>query len=537
MRRRFALVVAGVLVAACSSVPRERSADLILTNARVFTADAARPFAEAIAIRGETIAAVGTVAEVSRLAGPSTRSIDAGGRLIIPGLNDAHFHGGTTVTHSALALTPLEPSLDEVLAALKNAVAGARPGTWIMGPIGGTVLDDARSTRDTLDQIAANNPVALYAWSGHGVILNSAAMAALQVAENEPDPAGGFFVRDASGRLTGVAHEYAVYRLSRKLSQMVPFEEQVESYRSTAGQAAKWGLTSIQDFGPLPLADTVRVIDSAQVPLRWRVMTFLHPGDQPVSVKPQLPNITVSGIKWILDGTPVERLAAMRADYLDRAGWQGRTNFTRNELRAILEDAATRGEQPLFHAVGDAAIEMVLSVLEETGGAARWASRRVRIEHGDFLMPDQFARARALGVIVVQNPAHLTIPQIIGARYTPEVTKAAQPMRSLLSAGIPLALGSDGPMNPFLNIMFATTHPVNPSEKLTREEAVTAYTRGSAFAEFAESRKGMLRADMLADLAVLSQDIFTVPAEALPATESVLTIVGGRIVHDTLQGK
>jgi predicted amidohydrolase YtcJ len=158
----------------------------------------------------------------------------------------------------------------------------------------------------------------------------------------------------------------------------------------------------------------------------------------------------------------------------------------------------------------------------------------VRLEHGDFVSGDLLPVARRLGVVVVQNPTHFAIdPALLRRRYG-RVPEQFQTVRSILAAGVPLAFGSDGPRSPGLNLMFAVTHPTDPAEALTREQAVTAYTRGSAYAEFAEHEKGTLAPGMLADLAVLSQDIFTVPTEALPATVSVLTLVGGAIVHDDL---
>jgi predicted amidohydrolase YtcJ len=188
----------------------------------------------------------------------------------------------------------------------------------------------------------------------------------------------------------------------------------------------------------------------------------------------------------------------------------------------------------MFHVVGDSAIALVLNALASTGSASIWRGTRVRLEHGDGLTPDQFDRARRLGVIVVQNPTHLDLGGLLAERYDPAFLANFQPLRSLVEAGIALALGGDGIFNPFLNIMAAVTHAHRPAEALTREQAVVAYTRGSAFAEFAEHEKGTLEPGMLADLAVLSHDIFAVPLAVLPATTSVLTVIGGRVVWDEL---
>jgi hypothetical protein len=180
----------------------------------------------------------------------------------------------------------------------------------------------------------------------------------------------------------------------------------------------------------------------------------------------------------------------------------------------------------------------VLSLLEQTGGASGWSRERVRIEHGPGLQPDLLDAAKRLGVVVVQNPLHLRGSRAqLAEIYDSAALASLAPLRSLVERGIPLAFGADQNgegMSPFLNIMVATTHPANPKEALTRDQAVIAYTRGSAFAENAEREKGTLAPGMLADLVVLSQNIFTVPAAALPDTHSVLTIIGGKVAYDEL---
>jgi predicted amidohydrolase YtcJ len=163
--------------------------------------------------------------------------------------------------------------------------------------------------------------------------------------------------------------------------------------------------------------------------------------------------------------------------------------------------------------------------MEASGGAAVWADKRVRFEHGDGLFPDLIPRAHALGIVVVQNPTHFAV---LGE----DVLHTSQPVRSLLAAGVPVAFGSDGVTNPFLNLMLAVTHPHQHTEGIPLEQALIAYTRTGAYAEFEEQNKGTLTAGKYADLAVLSQDIFTVPLAKLPATRALLTIVGGRVACD-----
>jgi predicted amidohydrolase YtcJ len=206
--------------------------------------------------------------------------------------------------------------------------------------------------------------------------------------------------------------------------------------------------------------------------------------------------------------------------------------FPQTELAAMLRETLHDHDQLLLHVSAYPPAAAMLSAMQAAGGAQVWAKQRVRFEHGDGLIPDLIPRVKEMGIVVVQNPTHLAGVNVLPAIGTTLEGLKAQPLRSLLAAGIPVALGSDGPTNPYLNIMFASLDPDRPSEAITREQAVVAYTLTSAYAEFAEKDKGSLEPGKLADLAVLSQDIFKVDASDLPKTESVLTLVGGKIVYD-----
>jgi predicted amidohydrolase YtcJ len=305
-------------------------------------------------------------------------------------------------------------------------------------------------------------------------------------------------------------------------------------------QAAHWGITTVQNMSnPITAERCVDLFEKAPPPIRVRVMWFGLTDEHGRLTKERhdlpahpAPLVTVSGTKWILDGTPIERSAAMRKPYADRPSTSGELNFSEKEMEDMLRESLQRDDQLLVHVVGDRTVEMFLKAMDETGGKAVWGKRRVRIEHGDGILPDLVARVREMGVVVVQNPTHLALRELMLKRYGNERADQLQPLRSLLDAGIPLALGSDGAANPYLNIMLATIYPGKPHEAITREQAVTAYTLTSAYAEFAEKDKGSLEPGKLADLAVLSQDIFKAPADDLSKTESVLTMVGGKIVYD-----
>jgi predicted amidohydrolase YtcJ len=204
--------------------------------------------------------------------------------------------------------------------------------------------------------------------------------------------------------------------------------------------------------------------------------------------------------------------------------------FSEKEMEAILQESLANNSPLMVHVSGYLSAAAMLDAMDATGGKKVWDGKRVRFEHGDGLYPDLIPRAKEMGIVVVENPTHFDAGLLPAERVG---TKEVQPFRTLLAAGIPLALGSDGPMNPYLNIMLACIDPSRPTEAITREQAVTAYTLTSAYAEFAEKEKGSLEPGKLADLAVLSRDIFEVPLADLPRTESVLTMVGGKIVYNS----
>jgi predicted amidohydrolase YtcJ len=537
MVRLVAGAVTLAFLSACAGAP---GPDTVLVNGKVFTANVAAPWAQAIAITGERITAVGDTAAIDALARSNTRRIDLGGRTVIPGINDAHVHVGPSLpTHDVPG--PNEPTPEQVVAALAAADKEAAPGLSLTLPIGGRVWDEPSIDRAWLDARVSARPVTLQAYTGHGWILNSAAIAEAGLDESIGDPDGGRFGRDAAGRLDGRVEENAMLLVQRRLTAKVEKAARPESFRRFSVQALQFGITSVHLMAnALPHPETVDAVVAAATPLRWRILRWpikeagAETQDSKAHLPPQpTPRIDARGMKWMLDGTPIERLAAVRQPYADRPQEHGRVNFSAERIAQFVGWAYATEDPIAVHAVGDRAIETYIAALEQAGRAETWRAKRPRLEHGDLLMPDLIPRAKALGLVVVQNPSHLMIRDDILARLGADRARVVQPMKSLVEAGVPLALGSDGPLNPFLNILFATTHAVNPPEALSREQAVTAYTYGSAFAEFAERDKGRIVAGALADLAVLSADVFTVPPPQLPAIVSLLTIVSGQPAYDT----
>jgi predicted amidohydrolase YtcJ len=540
MQRTLALfILSGLATTAAADPPRT-----ILFHGDVFTADPAMPHAQAIAITGDRITAVGSDAAVLALATPGTRKIDLGGRVVFPGLNDAHVHvavpQGVYVNAPDFVPGP-GPTLTEIKAVIAQQVAATPPGTLLLGFIGTAVLDDPAATRFSIDMVAPAHPVVLFGWSGHGTLFDTRAMTLLGISDHEANPFGGGYGRlPFTTVLDGRAHEYAEFGIRRKLLALVSDDALVAAYRGFSAQAVQLGFTSLQDMAVgLTHQRALSVLRAADLPVRVRsICVPLTPAEPCATSADPTPRLRAAGVKWITDGTPIERRAFVMTPYADSPDSVGEFNFPPAPFLALTASQRTGAparDQVLFHSVGDAAISNVLDALEATGGSAAWANRRTRIEHGDMMFGDDIARAAALGVIVVQNGTHLGLTQLFAERLVPAVFEQLEPLRSLLAAGVQLALGTDGigrPLSPFVDIMLLVIHPTHPAEALSVEQAVTAYTRGSAYAEFEEHRKGTLAPGRLADVAVLSQDIFHVQPFALPATFSVMTIVGGDVVWD-----
>jgi predicted amidohydrolase YtcJ len=517
--------------------------ETILFNGKIFTAEQ-QQFIQALAIQGDRIAAVGDSDRIRKMAGPLTKLIDLRGRVVIPGLNDAHNHMRIRPANWVdLQFTDSLPKGSELLRAIREAVHKYPPGTFLAATIGTAVFRDTTVDRVRLDGAAPSHPVILTTFTGHAAILNSAALTKLGISENEADPLGGRYERTSDGKLTGVLREYATVRLSRRIGDLTSDKDAIAELRATLADSAERGITTLQIMSE-KMAPGRYVDLSKQVPnlIRLRIMrmpmTSTNGRDnsegQSIPRNPS-PLITVSGTKWLLDGVPVEGTFTPRSA---KPGLQFfgdlQMSLPPRELYAMLRETDQSGDQLLVHVTGYAAAAAMLEAMQNSGGVQEWAPRRVRFEHGDALFPDLIPRVKRLGVIVVEQGTHLDMTEIAPELMPSIRAEKSQPMRSLLAAGIPLVLSSDedGSSNPFLEIMLATKHPNHPSEAISREEAVIAYTRTAAYAEFAEKEKGSLASGKLADLAVLSQDIFTVPSGDLPETVSILTIVGGKMIYD-----
>jgi predicted amidohydrolase YtcJ len=504
MKRALSVVVLCLLPALAFAAP-----SLVILNAKVFTGDANGSFAEGLAIEGNKIVAVGTSNQMKALAGPKTRIVNADGKLVIPGINDAHTHPGLATTRIGFAEN-IDATTEQLLAALQSVVEEAPADFWLVGTSGPAVILDATLTRQKLDEVAPGRKVMVTAFTGHGTAVSTAGLAALGVGLDAPDPLGGWFGRDASGKLNGRASEYAEYDLQRRFGELATEDELLDSIRAFSDDAIRFGITSAQ---AMPYVNEERfgtAIRNSGVPLRIRNIAFPAVADP--SFKPQ-----GTAVKWILDGTPIERGGALRtSQYPDHT--QGRLNFT--DIDAFLKTARDRRAQILLHASGDKTVAQALNRL------AKSTFERPRIEHGDGLQQDLYDVAKKAKAIVVLNPTHFPF------RGAYPAGQQYMPGQGLVKNGIPIAIGSDGPLNPYLNMFFAITREDTPAQKMSRVDVLRAYTSGSAFAEFTETTKGRIAPGMLADVAMLSQDILTVEPALLADTHSVLTIIDGKVVAE-----
>lgn len=541
--RRISLTLVAVLLLLLFAGPAraDHAADTVLYNGKIFTADDGRPWVQAVAIRGSRIVAVGNNGPVRALAGSGTRSINLGGRVVVPGFNDSHSHLGVGFPRLTLPFINIPgpgPTLQQALDQVAQAVAIAVPGEWILAFVGETVILDPAATRLVIDPVAPNNPVLLLTWSSHSAVINTRAMAAGGIAETQPNPFGGSYNRfPGTNVVNGVVNEYALFRLVRAIRAEVPDEVLRAQFEGLSALVAQVGVTSVQEMTiGLTRARSERILAGANLKVRLRSMCVPMSLNESCETNLFDPTdwLTSSGTKWLLDGTPVERSAFLREPYADFPG-NGHSNVTPGELTQIVRKSLLGlpvRSQLITHNVGDRAIDNILGELDRQAPDFIWRLLRPRIEHGDLIHPEQIEKARRLGAIVVQNPTHLTLDW--ETPLGPARAAAAEPLQSLLDGGVRLAFGSDSPQaNPFVDLFFAVTHPFRPAEALTMEEAVTAYTRGSATAEFQEWQKGSIKPGYLADLAVLSQDIFTVPPPAVPGTVSLLTLVGGEVTWDS----
>ena len=526
-------------------------ADLVITNARVRTMDERRPEAEAVAVIGNRIVAVGSDAEIKRLIGPATRAIDAGGRLILPGFNDAHVHfmsGGFQL--SSVDLRDAD-SPQEFAERIRRYSEKLPSGRWITGGD----WDHERwpgaplPTKELIDPFTKDRPVFVNRLDGHMALANSYVLKLAGITRQTPDPPGGEILRDPkTGEPTGILKDAAmsyVYRIMPEPS----FEEKLEAARRATEHAASLGVTSVQDVSAGADVGVYQVLlERGELKTRIYAVSPLPQWERlrAVGVRAAFGSamLRIGGLKGFADGSLGSTTALFFEPYKDAPNTRGLASDEMPRMLERVRGADRAGLQVMIHAIGDRANHEILSIYERVARENGERDRRFRIEHAQHIRPQDIPRFARAGVIASMQPYHaIDDGRWAEKRIGPERIKTTYAFRALLDANATLAFGSDwtvAPLNPLLGVYAAVTRRTLdgknpngwvPEQKITVEEAVRAYTVGSAYAEFAEKEKGRIAPGMLADMVMLSQDIFRIDPSEIEKTRVLLTIVDGRIVY------
>jgi predicted amidohydrolase YtcJ len=525
---------------------------LLLLNGRVWTGDPAHPAAEAIAIEGSCVAAVGTTAEIRNLAGKG-QAIDLGGAFVVPGFIDSHVHfldGGFRLASVQLRSAGTR---DELVSRIKAFAATAPAGTWITGgDWDHTLWGGELPRRDWIDAVTPNHPVWVNRLDGHMALANTAALKAVGVADDVKDVSGGEIVRDASGRPTGLLKDNAMSLVEAKVpAPSTQMEDR--ALEAAMRYVAAQGVTSVHNMGTwaelgvfaraasrhalktriyaaVPLSTWARLCDAVE---SRRFGGDGHGDDW----------LRVGALKGFMDGSLGSHTAAFEQPFTDAPADRGLFVNKPEDMYAWTSAADKARLHVLIHAIGDRAISTVLGIFERVERENGPRDRRFRIEHAQHLAPADIPRFGALGVIASMQPYHAIddgrwADRVIGA----ERSRTTYAFRSLLDAGARLAFGSDwyvAPPTPIEGIYAALTrrtldgkHPDGwiPEQKIAVEDALGAYTTGGAYASFEERQKGTIAPGMLADITVIDRDLRTIPPAEIRSARIVRTIIGGETI-------
>ena len=553
MRR---LPLAFLLLAACGPSASD-AADLILTNATVYTGDSTTAPVAAVAVKGGVIVYAGDAAGAEALRGDATEVIDLTGRFVYPGFVDAHAHfGGIGQRELVLNLQGINTK-DEFLAKVEAAVQGVAAGEWVTGRGWIETFWDPPvfPTRHDLDRIAPNNPVILTRADGHASIANSAALRVAGVTGATDAPPGGAINLDSDGEPTGMLIDAAQDLVRQHVPDMS--EAQLERGLELASErSARLGWTQIQDahgsWGEV--ARMRRLLADGRIKVRL-YKAISGPGEAADSLIAMGPlaaeangRLVVRTIKVVIDGALGSRGAALLEPYSDDPATRGLITTDTIELKSMLERALRAGIQVEAHAIGDRANRILLDMFAAAFAAVPASERRVaeprwRNEHSQIVSPADLPRFKELGVIASMQPSHAIgdlhfVPSRIGV----ERTAGAYAWKSLLDMGVAVAGGTDAPVElgePMIEFYAAVARKDmqgrdgpgwHPEEAVSRHQALRMFTWFPAFAAFAEDSAGTIAVGKRADFTVLDKDIMTVPVAEILTTKNVMTVVGGEIV-------
>ena len=531
------------------------AAELIIHNALIWTVNAKQPEAEALAVLNGRFVAVGTEAEVMRWQGPHTRIVDAKGNRLLPGFNDAHVHfsdGGASLSSVQLVNVT---SLKDFVQRIADYAAHAPKGEWIRnGEWDETKWSPSRlPTRQDIDAVTPDNPVAIDRYDGHMLLVNSKALALAGITAKTPDPPGGLIVRDASGEPTGALKDAAT-ELLQKAEPPLNFAQRRRAIDAALRESAMRGVTSVQDMS-LNYGD-LAVYSQLQAEDKLTVRVYGAPLIAGVEDQAKLglghafgsPSLRIGALKMFADGSLGSRTAYFTQPYTDEPGNRGLLFSDMLPLikageRLMRADAANL--QVCTHAIGDAAIKTALDLYQAVDKSDGRKDRRWRIEHAQHMAAADFDRFAQLQVIASVQPYQaIDDGRWAEARIGHDRASRTYSFRSFLQHGVRLAFGTDwpvAPLDPILTLYAAVTRATLddkypdgwfPEQKLSIQEAIAAYTIGSAYAEFQERVKGSIEPGKLADMVLLSQDVLKIAPAAIRDTHVLNTFLGGVEIYN-----
>ena len=536
---------------------KKPSTDILFINGNIYPNVEVRPGTprpQAIAVRGGRIVAVGSNDEILKLRRGDTQVIDLGGHFVMPGFNDAHVHlasGGMELLQVDLLGVK---SLAEMQQRIADHAKTAPAGEWLTGRGWDHTLwpGEKLPTREDTDAVTGNHPAIFTRVDGHIAVANTAALKAAGIFNKVPDPHGGKIDRDANGEATGIVRETAKELVLAKVPKP-SLATRRRGIELALANAARWGITSLQDFSDWEDFLVYEEFEK-QGKLTVRISEWL-PFNQPLTL---LDNhrahhpaedamLHTAMLKGFMDGSLGSRTAALNAPYSDDPSNKGLPQYEQPTLNKMAVERSIAGFQLGFHAIGDAAAQMALNAFAEVQRDARENHRerdfRFRIEHDQVIDANQFDQFRSLGVIASVQPCHLLTDMTwVVERIGSERAKTSYPWASFLKYGVPLAFGTDypvEPINPFRGLYAAVTRKNEagtkeffPEQKISIEQAIAAYTTGSAYAQYAEKEKGRIAVGMLADFVVLDRDPTKIPPAEILKTQVLRTVVGGETVYE-----
>ena len=535
------------------------TADLALINGKIVTVDKYNPEAEAVAIKGDKILAAGSNSEIDKLIDiKTTKIIDLKGKMAVPGFIDAHIHlVGAGQQFMQIQLRGVSET-GEIRKRVKQKINESEKGEWILG--GGwdhEILPGKKwPTKEIIDPVSPDNPVVLDRIDGHSCLVNSVVLKLSGITKNTPSPPGGLIVKDpVSGEPTGILKETAGGLIKRKqLLKKEQYEYDKKAVKAALKEAARYGVTGIHHLNE-NFEIFQELLKNGELTLRVAVNGHITKNPEKLKEYKQWQNILTNNnhmlkfgyLKGFVDGTLGSGTCALFEPFSDNPATKGLPRMSQEELNEYVVLIDKEGFQIGLHAIGTKANNMVLNAYEEAAKINGSIDSRHRIEHAQVVIPADFQRFAQLGVIASMQPTHCSSDIIFAEkRLGKKRCEGAYAWKSFLDAGAAIAFGTDcpvEPINPMEGLYASVSRKTRsgepkggwyPEERLSMEKAIELYTLGSAYASFDEKIVGSIEKGKLADIVVLSQDLFEIPEDKIMQTEVVYTIVGGKIIYSSI---